>query len=118
MKVRQFRFRALIALDPVDPRPGTLRPPARQYRNHTRALMILARPLSAGAGPGRCLPTEMWWDSEEPLHPGDHALVTARVTDDEAEAFLDAGQRFALWSGGNVGHGTIYRRVFTDYGPS
>ena len=44
--------------------------------------------------------------------------MTARVSDDEADAFLEAGQRFTLWSGGKVGHGTVYRRVFTDYGPS
>ena len=50
--------------------------------------------------------------------PGDHATVTAKVSDDHADAYLDAGERFTLWSGGEVGHGTIYRRVFTDYGPS
>jgi hypothetical protein len=80
--------------------------------------MILAEPLRAGVGPARCLPAELWWDSEQPLHPGDHALVTARVSDGEADAFLDAGQRFTLWSGGQVGRGTVCRRVFTDYGPS
>jgi hypothetical protein len=44
--------------------------------------------------------------------------VTARVSDDHADAYLDAGERFTRWSGGKVGHGTIYRRAFTDYGPS
>ena len=116
--MRQFRFRVLITLDPVEPRPGELHPRAQQYPCHTRSLMILAEPLRAGVGPARCLPAEFWWDSEQPLHPGDHALVTARVSDDEADAFLDAGQRFTLWSGGQVGHGTVCRRVFTDYGPS
>jgi hypothetical protein len=118
MKVRQFRFRALITLDPAEPRPGALHRPARHYPNHTRALMIVAEPLHAGVGPARPLPAEIWWDGEEPLRPGDHASVTARVSDDQACAFLEAGTRFALWSGGEVGHGTIYRRVFTDYGPS
>jgi hypothetical protein len=49
---------------------------------------------------------------------GDDAVVTARVADDQADAFLGAGQQFTLWRGGSVGHGTVYRRVFTDYGPS
>ena len=80
--------------------------------------MIAALPLRADGGPARLLPAEMWWDGEEPLRPGDHATVTARVSDDHADAYLDAGERFTLWSGGEVGHGTIYRRVFTDYGPS
>lgn len=80
--------------------------------------MILARPLRAGVRPARLLPAEIWWEDEELLRPGDRATVTARVIDDHAGDFLDAGQRFTLWSGGEVGHGTVYRRVFTDYGPS
>lgn len=116
--MRQFRFRALVTFDPVESRPVASRTSAQQYQSHTRALMILARPLRADTGPARLLPAEIWWDSEEPLRPGDHAVVTARVADDQAEAFLDAGQHFTLWSGGSVGHGTICRRVFSDYGPS
>jgi len=80
--------------------------------------MILARPLRADAGPARILPAEIWWDGDEPLRPGVRAVVTARVCDDHADAFLGAGQQFTLWSGGDVGHGIVYRRVFTDYGPS
>lgn len=117
MRVRDFRFRALVTLDPVGQRAGVRHPPV-QYPSHTRALMILARPLRFDTGPARLLPAEIWWDSEEPLRPGARAVVTARVADDQADAFLAAGQRFTLWAGGSVGHGTICRRVFTDYGPS
>jgi hypothetical protein len=42
--------------------------------------------------------------------------VTTRVTDDHADQYLD-GQRFALWSGGEAGHGIVDRRVFTDHSP-
>jgi hypothetical protein len=118
MGVRQFRFRAVVTLDPVEQRPGAVQSPERQYPSHTRALMILARPLRADMGPARLLPAEIWRDGEEPLRPGDRAVVTARISDDHADAFLEAGQRFTLWSGGDVGHGTVFRRVFTDYGPS
>lgn len=116
--MRQFRFRALITLDPVEPRSGGLHRPPRQYPNHTRALVIMARPLRDDTGAARPLPAEIWWDGDEPLRPGDHAVVTAMVSDEQADAFLGAGQRFTLWSGGVVGHGTVSRRVFTDYGPS
>jgi hypothetical protein len=92
MKVRQFRFRAVITLDPVEPRPGAPRPRARPYPSHTRALMIAALPLRADGGPARLLPAEIWRDGEEPLSPGDRATVTARVSDDHADAFLDAGR--------------------------
>ena len=104
MKVRQFRYRAHITIDPL--RARALHPPARQYPSHTRALMIAALPLRADGGPARLLPAEIWRDGDEPLRPGDHATVTARVSDDHADAYLDTGERFTLWSGGEVGHGT------------
>ena len=115
--MRQFRFRALITLDPIRPGPATLRLPVPQYPNRTHALMIHARPLR-NAGHTRYFPAELCWDSGRPLHPGDRAEVTITVTDDEARAFFAAGQRFTLWSGGDVGHGTISRRVFTENSPS
>ena len=117
MKVRQARFRAIITLDPAEPRPATLHPPALEYPNPTRALVVRARPLR-NAGSIRYFPAEICWDSEQPLHPGDRATVTITVTDDEASAYLDTGQRFALWSGGDVGHGIIARKVYTRYSPS
>jgi len=120
MKLRQMRFRALIALDPagtdsaLTSRPS--RPLARRFLNHTHALMVRAARLRSPGGT-RIFPAEICWDDEEPLYPGDHAEVTITVTDDEAPEFLDGGQRFTLWSGRDVGHGTITRRVFTEYGP-
>lgn len=115
--VRQARFRALIRLFPAEPRPGSLHPAAAQYLNHTHALMIRIRPLR-NAGSTRIFPSEICWDGEGPMHPGDSAVVTVTVTDDEAGAFFAAGQRFTLWSGGDVGYGTISRKVYTEYSPS
>lgn len=116
--MRQFMFRALVTLNPADPPPGAGHSPAPQYPSHTRALVVLAKPLRADGGPARYFPTEIWRDDELPLRPGDHVSVTARVSEDHAERYLDAGARFTLWSGGQVGYGIVYRRVFTDYSPS
>lgn len=115
-----MRFRALITLDPAGT-PSALpsrpsRPAALGYLNHTHALMVQAPRLHSPGGT-RIFPAEICWDDEQPLRPGDHAEVTITVTDDEAPEFLDAGQRFTLWAGDDVGHGTITRRVFTEYGP-
>jgi len=44
--------------------------------------------------------------------------VTIGLTDDDAGTFFAAGHRFRLWSGHVVGHGTISRKVYTDYTPS
>lgn len=115
--MRQLRFRALITLDPAGMHPGTpLHRPADAYANHTRALMVRAhspRPPAAI----RMFPAEICWDDDGPLHPGDRAEVTVTVTGDDAPAFFDAGCRFALWSGGDIGHGVVSRRVFTEHGP-
>lgn len=141
--MRQVRYRALITLDDVrampEPvgrpsvprtrttpdagRPGS--PPRpdprlaaipRQYSNHTHALMVRARCLSKPSY-ARWFPAEISWDDEEPLHAGDRAEVTITMIDDEACSFFGAGQRFSLWDGIDVGHGTISRQVHTEYGP-
>jgi hypothetical protein len=137
--MRQVRYRAVIALDPdgaapvrpasrhvmaarmltqyprsvaqtgPKPRSTTTTDPARQYLNHTHELMVQAD--------ARCFVTEMTWDDELPLHPGDRHVVTITVTDDDPAAFLGGGRRFTLWDGTEVGHGTISRQVFSEYGP-
>ena len=110
VEARRFVFRALVTLDP-DPSARLSRPAARQYPSHTRSLVILADPLWAGCGPARYLAAEIWRDDEAALRPGDQVLVTVRVSDDHARDYLDVGQRFSLWSGGQVGRGIVYRRV-------
>jgi hypothetical protein len=74
--------------------------------------------LGHDVGGCRYFETEICWDGEAPLLPGDQAVVTLTVTDGDAAAFLATGPPFTLWSGGDVGHGTITRRVFTEHGPS
>ena len=90
--MHRFRFRAVITLDPQEPRPAALHPLASQYRNHTHALMIKASPLRY-AGSARCFPAETCWDSAGPLRAGDRAWVTVTLTDDDADSCFDAGQR-------------------------
>jgi hypothetical protein len=141
MQMRQVRYRALITLDLVEapdrvrrpsvPRartapdaglPGAMRPDPRlaviprQYSNHTHALMVRAHCMDKPSY-ARCFPAEISWDDEEPLHAGDRAEVTITMIDDEACSFFGAGQRFSLWDGIDVGHGTISRQVHTEYGP-
>ncbi len=116
--MRQVRYRALIALDSVPAEPDTMHvlPVPRQYVNHTHALMVRASCLTK-PDYARCFPAELCWDDEEPLHPGDRAEVTITMTDDEVTEFFGCGQRFSLWNGADVGHGTISRKVYSEYGP-
>jgi hypothetical protein len=110
--MRQVRFRAVIALDPAV--PGTA--PARPRLPYTHELMVRAESLDK-PGLFRNFAAELCWDDDAPLHPGDHHVVTVTLTDDDAPRFLGGGRRFTLWSGAEVGHGTISRRVFTEHGP-
>jgi hypothetical protein len=117
MKLHLYRFRAVITLDPAGQRSSPLHPPTQQYPNHTHALAILAHHPLHGADRFRYFAAETSWDGGEPLHPGDHAVVTLTMSDDEATEFFGAGQHFVLWSGGDVGHGIVSRRVFSEGGP-
>jgi hypothetical protein len=117
VNVRQFRFRAVITLYPADPHSATPHAASPHYPNHTVALVILARSLRTDNGAARYFPTEIWRDGEAPLQRGSDAMVTVKVTDDLADDFLDVGQQFTLWSGGQVGHGIVCSRVYADDGP-
>jgi hypothetical protein len=88
-----------------------------EYPNRTHVLMVRASRPSL-PGHSRYFPAEICWDDEKPLHPGDHAVVTITVTDDQAAEFFGAGQRFALWNGDDIGHGVVSRKVYTTAGPS
>lgn len=111
--MHRSRFRAIITMDPAE---GS-RTAQRQYENHTRALMVDSY-WPGPAGSVRYFPAEIWWDDERPLRAGDHMVVTIAMTDDDADTFFASGHQFMLWSGGIVGHGTISRKVFSDYAPS
>lgn len=121
--MRQARYRAVIALDPARPssplpRPGRPADAGEVYRNHTRELVVCAGSREKPGGL-REFSAELCWDDEEPLHPGDRHVVTVTVTGDGGPEALVPGERFTLWSGGEVGHGTISRKMFsfTEYGP-
>ena len=115
--MRQATFRALITLYSLEPRPEALDAGVSQFHNHTRALMVRARPLRQ-AGSTRDFTSEICWDGEQPLRRGDSCVVTVTVADDEVGEYLGAGQRFTLWSGGEVGFGTISRMSYEEYSPS
>ena len=113
MKMGQARFRALIALDRLDDGAA----PERGYAKRARGLMIEAH-CPGPPGSVRYFPARICWDGDRTLRPGDRAVVTITMTEEDAGAFFRAGQQFRLWSGCVVGHGTISRKVYSDYTPS
>jgi hypothetical protein len=109
--VKTYRFRAIVTLD-----AAARDVPALHYPGGVHAVMVHACRRDA-PGCDRYFPAGLCRDDERPLGPGDHAQVTITVTDDEAMSYLGPGQRFTLWTGGEVGHGIISRRAFTLSGP-
>lgn len=101
------RFRALITLDPAG-RP-------REFPSGTRVLVHGTR--IGDPASGKFFQAVMTSDEENPLRPGDHAVVTLTIADGDAPAYLAAGQHFMLW-GASTGHGIISRQVYTPAGPS
>ena len=109
--VRTFRFRALVSLN-----PGVPDIPAGHYPSGAR--MVLAEACLPDR-PGRCrdFRAALCRDDGLPLRPGDHAVVTITLSGDEASAYFCPGQQFILWSGADIGHGVISRRIFVHSGP-
>lgn len=109
--MRLFKFRALVDIDPAEASA-----PGRAFHSGTRALTVHAHRIGQ-PGCDKYIPAMLTWDDQRDLQPGDHAVVTITVVDQEAPEFLAAGQPFTLWGGG-TGHGIISRQVFTDGTPS
>ncbi len=109
--MKQFKFRALIVLDPLPGDDGD-----RDYESGTRHLMVHAWRLDEPAL-GKYLPAMILSDGDEPIEPGASRVATLAITDDDALAYLAPGQAFTLWGRGS-GRGIISRRIFTDQSPS
>lgn len=109
--MHQFRFRALIALDAAVPGRGV-----GHYTSPTHALMLRAACLRPPAH-HRLFRAKICWADHHALKPGDRAVVTITVADDDAEMFFAAGQRFTIWNGGDIGQGTISRQIFAPPDP-
>lgn len=108
-----YRYRALVTLDP--PRPGQDETD-EQFPGGTHKLMVHCW-RSGTPVHDKFFAAEIWRDGDSPLHPGDQAIVTITLTDDDAPEYLRAGTEFALW-GGPGGHGVVSRRVFSNASPS
>jgi hypothetical protein len=108
--VRQYRFRAVVALAPAV-REG----PARRLPNLARALTAHACCLIQPAYHHEYFPAVISRDEEPPLSPAGHAVMTIALADGEAEALFAPGQRFTIWADGIVGR-TIRAEGLVGYG--
>ena len=108
--MRQFRFRALIMLDPAAGEYAV-----RCGRGGKRACCLIE------PGYHTYFPAVIEAEEEQPPRGTPHALITATLSDSEARAFFVPGQRFTIWADalvgrtiratGLVGHGVICQCV-------
>lgn len=104
---KPFKFTAVISLDATGQHQ-----PAGPYPSGIHSLMVRA---SSPDDPGlhEYFPAVIYTSDEQPLRPGDLFItVTIVVTDEDAPEYFWSGRRFALWDGGDIGHGTVSRQVF------
>lgn len=91
--MRQYRFMALVMLDPAERGEA-----ARFDPGETQACCLIE--------PSYCtyFPAVISVDCEVPSRAKAHALVTMALSDGEARAFFGPGQRFTIWADAVVGH--------------
>ncbi|HEX4258333.1 MAG TPA: hypothetical protein VH089_24815 [Streptosporangiaceae bacterium] len=104
---RQYKYRALVRLDPdaAGDHDGPLLPEPEgrvvvRARHHDTHASKMFSALVSGAG--------------EQVVTTDHSVeLTVTVRGEDVEEYLEAGDKFALWRGHDIGQGVISRRLHT-----
>lgn len=106
----RFKFEASVTMDPGLPR-GPVSHRRREYPSGVPGLLVRA-PSCQRPSVHQYFPALFFTDDKRPLRPGDkHVRSIVCVPDDDAAGFFQAGQRFTLWDGADVGHGTVSQRI-------
>jgi len=96
---RRFKFSALVTLDTA--------PPGKRYLSGATGLLVRA-PSAERPTQHQIFPAVFYADDDRPLRPGDKgAPVIISVPDDDARSYFRPGQRFTVWDGAEIGHGTV-----------
>lgn len=100
----RFKFSAVVALEAA----GRSR---RNYLSGVPGLMVHA-PSCLRPTHDQYFPAVIYTADGRPLVPGDRGVsVTISVPDDDAAECFQSGQRFILWDGTDIGHGTVAQRL-------
>jgi hypothetical protein len=96
---RRYKFSALVTMD-----AGA---PGRRYLSGATGLMVLA-PSAERPTQHQYFPAVFFADDDRPLRPGDKGVpVIISVPNDDASSYFRPGQRFVVWDGAEIGHGTV-----------
>jgi hypothetical protein len=96
---RRYRFSALLTLDAA--------PAGKRYLSGATGLLVRA-PSGERPTEHQIFPAVFYAEDDRPLRPGDKAVpVIISVPDDDASTYFGSGQRFTVWDGAEIGHGTV-----------
>ena len=100
----RFKFSAVVTLEAA----GRSR---RQYLSGVPGLMVHA-PSCLRPTHDQYFPAVIYTADGRALLPGDRGVsVTISVPDDDAAECFQSGQRFTVWDGTDIGHGTVGQRL-------
>jgi hypothetical protein len=102
--MKRYKFQALVTLDPpatgAAVRPGTTRRMVVRGEHHETHGSQLFSALVSRTG------------DDSPRRDDDHVIMTVALSGAEPSEYFEVGDHFALWLGGDIGHGVVTRRLF------
>jgi hypothetical protein len=107
-KVKHYKYRALVRLDPGAGRPYRGRDGLPETGGR-----VVVRAQHHATHQSKMFSALITTLPDEPLRPSDHSIqLTMTVLGDDARDYLETGDSFDLWRGHDIGHGVISRRLF------
>ncbi len=104
--MKLYKFQALVTLWPAsNGGPGT------ELDANPRRMVVRARHRETHHS--KIFSALVTSDGDAPVPGSPSVVVTLRLTGDDVPDYLDIGEHFDLWRGGDIGQGIISRRLFT-----
>lgn len=105
-RMKRYKFQALVTLAP-SPDSG----PTAMVAGKMRRMVVRGQHHETGLN--RFFSALVTRSYDTPLWPGDEkVIVTVVLVGDDPRGYFDIGDRFALWTGRDLGSGVVTRRLF------
>jgi hypothetical protein len=103
--MKRYKFQAVVTLDPPVPRAAAVRP------GQARRMVVRGSHHDThGSQLFSALVTEAGEESSR--RDDNHVIMTIALACADPSGYFEVGDHFALWLGGDIGHGVVTRRLF------